>query len=159
MAALPKTFKRAVFLSQGAPLTLEEAPLRLPGKGEILVKVKACGVCHTDMYAQYNGLGGGFPMVPGHEIIGEVAALGEDVTGWSVGDGVGSGYFGGYDGSCAQCKDKYTKFCDNLAINGLNKEGGCKFTSSDSQESRKMLTSASRRVLHHPRPGCGSHRA
>ncbi|SPQ22011.1 6f1803e2-0599-4ba2-b017-aabdd8abc3bd [Thermothielavioides terrestris] len=75
--SLPKAYKHTVFKAQGESLTLEEVPLRAPTKGEILEKVEACGVCYSDMYAQYNGMGGGFPMVPGHEIIGKVAAIGD----------------------------------------------------------------------------------
>lgn len=57
--SLPKTFKQAVFKEAGAPLTVEDAHLTLPGKGEILVKVEACGVCFSDMFAQNNIMGGG----------------------------------------------------------------------------------------------------
>ena len=56
---LPKTFKQAVFKSQGEPLTIEDAQLKLPGPGEVLVKVEACGVCYSDVFAQHNGMGGG----------------------------------------------------------------------------------------------------
>lgn len=59
MNNLPKTYKQAVFKSAGAPLTLEETELTLPGKGEVLVKIEACGVCFSDMYAQNNVMGGG----------------------------------------------------------------------------------------------------
>ena len=57
--SLPRTYKHAVFKSQGTPLTIEEVPLNLPNKGEILVKVEACGVCHSDVFAQHNVMGGG----------------------------------------------------------------------------------------------------
>ena len=123
--SLPKTFKRAVFPGMGKPLVIEDASLKLPGKGEILVKVEACGVCHTDMYAQFNGQGAGFPIVPGHEIIGNVAVVGEGVTGFSVGDRVGAGYHGGHDGSCTSCREGWPSLCDNIAVNGLTKDGGC----------------------------------
>ncbi|KAL8821924.1 MAG: hypothetical protein Q9191_007211 [Dirinaria sp. TL-2023a] len=95
---LPKTFTQAVFKSAGAPLTLESTDLTLPGKGEVLVKVEACGVCHSDVFAQQNMMGGGFPIVPGHEIIGEVAAVGDGVSKWKVGDRIGGGWHGGHDG-------------------------------------------------------------
>ncbi len=57
--ALPKTYKQASFQSQGAALTIEDAELRLPRPGEVLVKVEACGVCFSDMFAQHNIMGGG----------------------------------------------------------------------------------------------------
>jgi Zn-dependent alcohol dehydrogenase len=56
---LPKTFKQAAFKEQGGPLTVEEVELQLPEKGEILVKVQACGVCHSDSFAQNNVFGVG----------------------------------------------------------------------------------------------------
>lgn len=57
--SLPQTYKQAVFKTQGGPLTIEEVPLRLPAKGEVLVKVEACGVCYSDVYPQNNVMGGG----------------------------------------------------------------------------------------------------
>lgn len=57
--SLPKTFKQAVFREPGAPLTIEDATMTSPAKGEVLVKVEACGVCFSDMFAQNNILGGG----------------------------------------------------------------------------------------------------
>ena len=56
---LPKTYKRAAFKSQGADLTVEDVELQLPGPSEVLVKVEACGVCFSDMFAQHNVMGGG----------------------------------------------------------------------------------------------------
>lgn len=59
MASLPQTYRQAVFKEKGGPLTIEETPLKLPGKGEVLVKVEACGVCFSDVFAQQNIMGGG----------------------------------------------------------------------------------------------------
>ena len=56
---LPKTYKHAVFREKGADLTIEETELKLPGPGELLVKVQACGVCYSDLFAQHNIMGGG----------------------------------------------------------------------------------------------------
>ena len=56
---LPQTYKRAVFKEAGSPLTIEEVPLALPGKGEVLVKVEACGVCYSDQMAQHGMMGAG----------------------------------------------------------------------------------------------------
>ncbi|KAL4867603.1 hypothetical protein BDV12DRAFT_209746 [Aspergillus spectabilis] len=122
--SLPETYKRAVFKELGHPLTVEDAPLKLPGTKELLIKVEACGVCYSDMYSQYNGLGGGFPIVPGHEIIGKVAAVGSDVRDWNVGDRIGAGWHGGHDGTCKACKKGWFQMCDNTAVNGATKEGG-----------------------------------
>lgn len=121
---LPKTFKQAAFKSQGADLTVEDAELQMPGSGEVLVKVEACGVCFSDMFAQHNVMGGGFPIVPGHEIIGHVAAVGDGVTAWKVGDRVGAGWHGGHDGTCFACKKGMYQMCDNQVVNGETKAGG-----------------------------------
>ncbi|KAL2256275.1 hypothetical protein VTK26DRAFT_1905 [Humicola hyalothermophila] len=122
--ALPKTFKQAVFREANAPLVLEERPLQMPGRGQVLVKVEACGVCHSDLYAQSGAMGGGFPLVPGHELIGHVAAVGEGVEAWKVGDRIGAGWHGGHDGTCEVCKKGYFQMCKNQAITGITKDGG-----------------------------------
>lgn len=57
--SLPKTYRRAAFKEAGGPLVIEEVQLNSPIKGEILVKIEACGVCFSDIYAQNNGMGGG----------------------------------------------------------------------------------------------------
>ncbi len=59
MTSLPATYKKAAFTSAGGPLTIEETPLVLPGPNEVLVKVEACGVCHSDLGVQNNGFGVG----------------------------------------------------------------------------------------------------
>ncbi|CAJ2514121.1 Uu.00g022400.m01.CDS01 [Anthostomella pinea] len=122
--SLPKTYKRAVFTEKGKPLSIEQTPMKLPGDGEVLVKVEACGVCHSDMFAQQNIFGAGFPLCPGHEVIGKVAAVGNGVTAWKVGDRVGGGWHGGHDNSCAACKKGFFQMCDNQVINGETKDGG-----------------------------------
>ena len=58
-SSLPKTYKRAAFHAAGQPLTIEEVPLEAPQKGEVLVKVEACGVCHSDSFVQANAYGVG----------------------------------------------------------------------------------------------------
>jgi hypothetical protein len=62
--SLPKTYKHAIFKEHGQPLVVEEASLKLPGPGELLVKVEACGVCFSDMFAQINVMGGGLYDLP-----------------------------------------------------------------------------------------------
>ncbi|KAL1979144.1 hypothetical protein VTN96DRAFT_6682 [Rasamsonia emersonii] len=121
---LPTTFKQAVFKAVGAPLTIEEVPLTPPAKGELLVKVEACGICYSDTVAKYGSMGGGFPIVPGHEIIGRVAAVGDGVSEWKIGDRVGGGWHGGHDGTCKACKNGLFQMCDNAVVNGVTKGGG-----------------------------------
>lgn len=122
--ALPQTFKQAAFKEAGGPLIIEKVPLTPPGPGEILLKVEACGVCHSDIYAQSNAMGGGFPLVPGHEIIGRVAAVGGAVSGWQVGDRVGGAWHAGHDGTCKACLKGWNQMCENQVINGITKGGG-----------------------------------
>ncbi|KAL4919168.1 chaperonin 10-like protein [Aspergillus aurantiobrunneus] len=121
---IPPTYKRAVFRAAGGPLVVEEAPLAPPSPNEILVKVEACGVCYSDIYPQNNTMGGGFPIVPGHEIVGRVAALGENVSGWAVGNRIGGAWHGGHDGTCNACRKGWYQMCDAQVINGVTKHGG-----------------------------------
>ncbi|MBB4393886.1 D-arabinose 1-dehydrogenase-like Zn-dependent alcohol dehydrogenase [Bradyrhizobium sp. ERR14] len=85
------TMKAAIVKQFGKPLVIEDVPVPQPGPGEILVKVKACGVCHTDLHAA----SGDWPVkpvppfIPGHEAAGTVAALGPGVKNLKVGDAVG----------------------------------------------------------------------
>jgi alcohol dehydrogenase/propanol-preferring alcohol dehydrogenase len=70
----------------GGEFVLEEREVPQPGTREVLVKVHACGVCHSDVLAKEGAYPGvSFPLVPGHEIAGVIAALGDDVEGWEVG--------------------------------------------------------------------------
>jgi propanol-preferring alcohol dehydrogenase len=83
--------KAAVVRALGAPLVIENVPVPVPGPGEILVKVRACGVCHTDLHAACGDwpVKPTPPFIPGHEAAGVVAALGVDVTDFKLGDAVG----------------------------------------------------------------------
>ncbi|VUC35924.1 unnamed protein product [Clonostachys rosea] len=122
--SLPASVKRAVFKEVGGDLVIENVPLEMPQSGEILVKVEACGVCHSEILAQHNAWGFGFPVVPGHEIIGRVAVLGQGVEGWKVGDRIGAGWHGGHDNTCAMCQKELYQFCQPVIINGISKNGG-----------------------------------
>jgi D-arabinose 1-dehydrogenase-like Zn-dependent alcohol dehydrogenase len=95
MSHLPRTYKAAVFEAKGAPLTIKEVELKMPQPGQVLVKVIATGVCHSDSMVQSGGLGNSFPIVPGHETIGNVVAVGEGEKKWKVGMRVGASWHGG----------------------------------------------------------------
>jgi D-arabinose 1-dehydrogenase-like Zn-dependent alcohol dehydrogenase len=124
--SLPKTYKRAAFKEVGGSLVIENVPLEMPGSGEILLKVEACGVCHSDVFAQQNFFGFGYPMVPGHEIVGRVAAVGEGVEGWQIGERAGGAWHGGHCGSCEACGSGNFSHCQPYVVNGVTKDGGCK---------------------------------
>lgn len=122
--SLPKDYKVALFESKGAPLTFKQVKLELPKTGEVLVKVLACGVCHSDVAVQQAAFGNGFPIIPGHEIIGDVVAVPDTEKTWKEGDRVGGAWHGGHDGTCKACKRGYFQMCTNETINGVMRDGG-----------------------------------
>lgn len=119
---------RAVQVAKaGGPLELVERDLPEPGRGEVRVRVQACGVCHSDMFAKEGVMGDAtpFPIIPGHEVIGLVDEIGEGVTGdWHVGDRVGVGWFGGACYHCEPCRRGDFITCENGRIPGVTFDGG-----------------------------------
>jgi alcohol dehydrogenase/propanol-preferring alcohol dehydrogenase len=117
---------RAVQVSEpGGAFELVERDVPTPGPDEALVRVQACGICHSDSYVKEGGFPGvSHPLVPGHEIAGFVAALGERVRGWEVGQRVGVGWFGGNCGYCRACRHGEPMFCENMPIPGITVDGG-----------------------------------
>jgi D-arabinose 1-dehydrogenase-like Zn-dependent alcohol dehydrogenase len=114
-----------VIQEQGGDFVLEEREVPEPGHGEALVKVHACGVCHSDVFAKEGGFPGvSYPVIPGHEIAGEIAALGGGVHGWAVGQRVGVGWFGGNCGWCEPCRRGQLIDCENMGIPGVTFDGG-----------------------------------
>ncbi|KAI0850058.1 chaperonin 10-like protein [Daldinia vernicosa] len=104
---LRASYKQATFKALGGNLVREEVPLGLPGDGELLVKVEAYGSCHTDSNALYTTFDGGFPIVPGCEIIGTMAVVGDDVKSWKIGDCIRGGYHGGHCKTCDMCSPNW----------------------------------------------------
>jgi D-arabinose 1-dehydrogenase-like Zn-dependent alcohol dehydrogenase len=117
---------RAMQVSEkGGDFELVEREVPSPGRGEVLVRVHACGVCHSDMMAKEGAFPGvSFPVVPGHEVAGEVAEIGEGVNGWEQGQRVGVGWFGGNCGWCEQCRRGDFIGCHNMGIPGVTEDGG-----------------------------------
>jgi alcohol dehydrogenase/propanol-preferring alcohol dehydrogenase len=117
---------RAVQVSKpGGDFELVEREVPQPGFGEALVRVHACGVCHSDMFAKEGGYPGvTHPLVPGHEIAGAIESLGEGVQGWEVGQRVGVGWFGGNCGYCEWCRRGSLIDCENMEIPGITTDGG-----------------------------------
>lgn len=124
MSSLPKTYKAAVIESKDAPFTLKDIELKHPAVGEVLVKVLAVGVCHSDAGVQSGAFGNSFPIVPGHELIGDIAEIPEGEKRWKVGDRVGGPWHGGHDGVCKQCQRGQMQMCKNGAVNGVTRDGG-----------------------------------
>src|SRR5579885_331652 len=107
------------------PLGMRERPLPVPGAGEILVAVSACGVCRTDLHVVDGELRHPkLPLVPGHEIVGRVAALGSGVTGFAAGDRVGVPWLGATCGVCAYCRSGRENLCDAPLFTGYTRDGG-----------------------------------
>lgn len=122
---LPKTMKAAVVRAFGQPLTIEEMPVKRPGRNEILVKVIASGVCHTDLHA-VNGdwpVKPKLPLIPGHEGLGYVVALGEDVDYIKEGDVVGVPWLYSACGHCEHCITGWETLCETQQNGGYSVDG------------------------------------
>jgi propanol-preferring alcohol dehydrogenase len=108
-----------------APLQLEERPAPELRGGEVLVKVTATAVCRTDLHVVEGELSAPKPaLIPGHQIVGRVEALGDGVSGFSVGDRVGIPWLGGVCGHCPFCHSGKENLCDRPDFTGYTLDGG-----------------------------------
>ena len=109
----------------GAPLEWTELPDRQPGPGELRVKVAACGVCRTDLHVVDGELPDPrVPIVPGHEIVGRIDAIGPGVAGLSGGERVGVPWLGHTCGVCPYCIEGSENLCDRPLFTGYTRDGG-----------------------------------
>ena len=109
----------------GAALEWTELPERLPGPGEIRVRVAACGVCRTDLHVVDGELPDPvLPIIPGHEVVGRIDALGAGVTGLPLGQRVGLPWLGHTCGTCAFCMGRQENLCDRPLFTGYTRDGG-----------------------------------
>ncbi|MFN8682522.1 zinc-dependent alcohol dehydrogenase family protein [Paracoccus sp. P2] len=109
----------------GAPLVWTELPDRDPGPGEIRVRVLASGVCRTDLHVVDGELPDPvLPIIPGHEIVGRIEALGPGVTGLALGQRVGIPWLGHACGACPYCRDGRENLCDAPGFTGYTRDGG-----------------------------------
>ncbi len=124
------------------PLRFRERPDPLPGAGQLRVKIEACGVCRTDLHLLDGELPAiSYPVIPGHEIVGFVDALGADVADFAVGDRVGIPWLGYTCGVCRFCRAGRENLCDQPLFTGYTRDGGyATHTISDARFSFRLPT-------------------
>jgi propanol-preferring alcohol dehydrogenase len=114
-----------VFRKTGEPLVLEERPDPSPGPGELRVRIEACAVCRTDLHVIDGDLNNPRrPVIPGHDIVGIVDAVGDDSLISRMGERVGIGWLGHTCGHCAYCLGNRENLCDQPIFTGYTRDGG-----------------------------------
>ena len=108
-----------------SPLEYGELPNPVPGPGELLLTLIACGVCRTDLQLCEGDLPAQvLPIIPGHQAVGRVSKLGAGVTGWSIGDRAGVGWLAGTCGTCDLCRRGLENLCEQARFTGWDRDGG-----------------------------------
>jgi alcohol dehydrogenase, propanol-preferring len=108
-----------------APLEPEDRPDAHPGAGELRLRVTACGVCRTDLQIVEGDLAARrLPIVPGHQVVGVVDAIGTGVVGWSLGDRAGITWLASTDGTCRFCVTDRENLCESATFTGWDRDGG-----------------------------------
>ncbi len=123
---MAKKMMKAVQVSRpNAPFELVEREVPSPAERQVLIKVEACGVCHSDAFVRAAALPGvTLPRIPGHEIAGRIDAVGPGVTAWKVGDRVGVGWHGGHCFECIPCRKGQFMNCERAKVTGASHDGG-----------------------------------
>lgn len=128
---MPDRFKVAesmramIMTGYGHPLVLTERDRPAPGQDEVLLKVEACGVCRTDLHVIDGDLKDpALPLILGHEVVGQVVAIGELVEGYTVGQRVGMPWLGWTCGQCDQCRAGRENLCERARFTGYQLNGG-----------------------------------
>ena len=117
----------------GRPLELREFPVPEPAAGQVLLRVRACGLCRTDLHVVDGDLTEAkLPLVPGHQIVGEVVTAGEEAERFSAGDRVGVPWLGRTCGECRFCRSGRENLCDRASFTGYGVDGGfAEFAAAD----------------------------
>ncbi len=133
--SIPSTMRAAVLERPGEPLQLRKLPLATPGAGQVLLRVRACGVCRTDLHIADGELTEPkLPLVLGHEIVGEVVGVGEGVNTLAEGDRVGVPWLGWTCGACRYCKRGQENLCARARFTGYTLDGGfAEYTVADAR--------------------------
>jgi propanol-preferring alcohol dehydrogenase len=124
-----------VLAKQGEPLAQRDIPRPAPGQGELLLRVTACGICRTDLHVVDGDLTEpALPLVPGHQIVGRVEAVGAGVSGFAPGQRVGVPWLGGSCGHCWYCGHGKENLCDEARYTGYQINGGfAEYTVADAR--------------------------
>ncbi len=122
-----------VFDAPGQPLRAAEVPTPTPAPDQVLIRISACGICRTDLHIFAGDLADPkLPLIPGHQIVGAIAAMGARVTRFRAGDRVGVPWLGWTDGTCPYCRSGRENLCDNARFTGYEIDGGyAEFTVAD----------------------------
>lgn len=123
--SLPRTMKAAVVPALGRPLEIREVPVPEIGPGQVLMRVRASGVCHTDLHAAEGDwpVKPTAPFIPGHEGVGEVAAVGPGVTHLKEGDRIGAPWLHTACGRCEHCVGGWETLCESQQMTGYTVDG------------------------------------
>jgi len=127
VAVKPETapMKVAQISKPGGDFEIVEREIPKPETGQVLIRVQACGVCHSDVLTKEGAWPGiQYPRVPGHEVVGTIHEVGAGVSAWKKGQRVGVGWHGGHDNTCRQCRRGDFGNCVNLKIAGISYDGG-----------------------------------
>lgn len=117
--------KAAQISKPGGDFEIVEREIPNPSAGEVRIKVRACGICHSDVLTKEGAWPGiKYPRVPGHEVAGIIDEVGNGVTEWKKGQRVGVGWHGGQDNTCLACRRGDFRNCRNLRIPGISYDGG-----------------------------------
>jgi propanol-preferring alcohol dehydrogenase len=117
------------------PLVLRDVPKPNPARGQLLVHIRMCAVCRTDLHVVDGELPDPkLPLIPGHQIVGRIERIGDAVEGFAIGDRVGIPWLGWTDGECLYCRSNRENLCDRAGFTGYTIDGGyAEFTVADAR--------------------------
>lgn len=123
--AIPPTMRAMRLHAVRQPLALDEVPVPRPQPEQVLIQVRACGVCRTDLHIVDGELPTpALPRIPGHQIVGRIIEMGKDVRGFQPSDRVGVPWLGYTDGTCRYCRQDRENLCDHPQFTGYTIDGG-----------------------------------
>ena len=125
MAAMKACLLRAPNTIETNPLEFADVPVPAPKEGEVLVRIRACGVCRTDLHVIEGELPPRkSPVIPGHQVVGKIEGLGKNSKRFAIGARVGIAWLHRTDGTCEYCRSGAENLCDNPVFTGYTVDGG-----------------------------------